>query len=68
MHLVSRRTQSVVLGGRSFRFKQGEAIHTENSYKYTPERFLALARQTGFGAARLWTDPQGLFGVFFLSA
>src|SRR5699024_10208327 len=35
MHLVSTKKQEVDIAGRSVSFRQGESIHTENSYKYT---------------------------------
>ena len=66
MHLVSRREQRVQVAGRRFAFAAGETIHTESSYKYTPESFAELAREAGFSAHRLWTDPARWFGVFFL--
>lgn len=68
MHLVSMVSQNVHLAGRQIRFETGESIHTENSYKYTPESFAALANEAGFNAHRLWTDARGHFGVFWLSA
>ena len=37
MHLASRKRQKVRVAGRSFEFRGGETIHTENSYKYTLE-------------------------------
>jgi dimethylhistidine N-methyltransferase len=66
MHLKSLREQRVHVAQHSFAFAPGETIHTENSYKYTPESFLALAREAGFGAHRMWSDPARWFGVFFL--
>ena len=44
MHLVSRRDQTVRILGERFAFRAGETIHTENSYKYSLDRFRALAR------------------------
>ncbi len=67
MHLVSVRSQSVNIAGRRFSLLPGESIHTENSYKYTPQGFAALARAAGFGSHRLWTDDMRWFGVFYLS-
>ncbi|HEV3409898.1 MAG TPA: L-histidine N(alpha)-methyltransferase [Chthoniobacterales bacterium] len=64
MHLVADGEQRVALGGHVFRFKPGEAIVTEYSYKHTPEGFTALAAAAGFRLSRFWTDPQRLFGVF----
>jgi dimethylhistidine N-methyltransferase len=67
MHLRSLRAQRVHIGGSVISFRAGETIHTENSYKYSPEGFSAMARHAGFQASQLWTDPERLFGVFFLS-
>ena len=66
MHLRSLRAQRVRIGSRVFRFTAGETIHTENSYKYTPAGFGQMARAAGFRGSRMWTDPDRLFGVFFL--
>ena len=43
MHLVSTRDQEVVIEDRTFRFRAGEAIVTEHSYKYTLDGFRSLA-------------------------
>jgi dimethylhistidine N-methyltransferase len=67
MHLKSRRDQEVRIGERRFAFRGAETIHTENSYKYAPEEFVALARAAGFSTHRLWTDERGWFGVFYLA-
>ena len=68
MHLVSRERQRVVVGDRAFDFRDGESIHTENSYKYTVEGFRRLARTAGFEPVECWTDPQGWFSVHFIAA
>jgi L-histidine Nalpha-methyltransferase len=68
MHLRSAREQHVELDGRSFRFRRGETLHTENSYKYTPAAFAALAREAGFSPAQVWHDAAGLFSVHVLGA
>ncbi|MFC7331831.1 L-histidine N(alpha)-methyltransferase [Rhodocista pekingensis] len=68
MHLVSRRDQIVRAAGRSFAFQAGETIHTENSYKYTLPGFAALGARAGLRAERTWTDPDGLFALFWLVA
>lgn len=68
MHLVSRRDQIVRAAGRRFAFQAGETIHTENSYKYTVPGFAAMAARAGFRTERTWTDPEGLFAVFWLVA
>lgn len=68
MHLVSSVTQEICVAGTPFHFEAGETIHTENSHKYTPERFDALAHLAGLKLVETWTDPQGWFGVFYLEA
>jgi uncharacterized SAM-dependent methyltransferase len=40
---------------RDFGFEAGETIHTENSYKYEPAAFAALAEGGGWTVARTWT-------------
>jgi L-histidine Nalpha-methyltransferase len=66
MHLVSQRDQSVRVDGHNIRFTRGETIHTENSYKYTPEKFAELASSAGWQTTRLWTDPAQLFSLHLL--
>ena len=68
MHLASRKRQKVRVAGRSFEFRGGETIHTENSYKYTPEAFGAIARGAGWTPVASWSDPQGYFMVQALTA
>ena len=58
MHLISRKAQSVRVLGHNFSFRPGESIHTENSYKYSLERFTALARGCGLAGAGI-LDRQG---------
>jgi dimethylhistidine N-methyltransferase len=68
MHLISRKAQTVRVLGRSFSFRAGESIHTENSYKYSLERFTALARGTGWTPRESWTDGASMFSVHALVA
>src|SRR6202163_1101145 len=68
MHLISRKSQTVRVLGRSFSFRVGESIHTENSYKYSLERFTALARGSGWRPRHSWTDAAGMFSVHALAA
>jgi len=63
MHLVSMRDQSVTIARRAFAFRAGESIHTENSHKYAPEAFAALAQRAGWTLAHVWRDRAGLFSV-----
>lgn len=66
MHLVSARAQIVQIGGQRYSFAAGESIHTENSYKYTVERFRQLAEKAGFRPAAVWTDADSLFSLHWL--
>src|SRR4051812_30466198 len=68
MHLISRVHQTVRVLGRSFTFRAGESIHTENSYKYSLDRFTALARGSGWTPRAAWTDVDRLFSVHELAA
>jgi dimethylhistidine N-methyltransferase len=68
MHLISRKAQTVRVLGRSFSFRAGESIHTESSYKYSLERFTALARGSGWTPRATWTDAAGMFSVHALAA
>jgi dimethylhistidine N-methyltransferase len=66
MHLVSRRAQAVRVAGQVVAFAAGETIHTENSYKYSPDQVAAMARRAGYRDLQSWHDPAGWFGVFLL--
>src|SRR5271167_4653129 len=68
MHLISKKSQSVRLLGTSFAFRAGESIHTESSYKYSLDRFAALARGSGWTPRASWTDKAGMFSVHALVA
>ena len=63
MHLVSTKPQQVNVAGTNVEFAQGEALHTENSYKYAPEEFDVLAQRANFAVQQRWTDEQGWFAV-----
>jgi dimethylhistidine N-methyltransferase len=66
MHLISKKAFTARVLGKKFSFRPGESIHTENSYKYSIERFTALARTTGWTPLESWTDAAGMFSVHAL--
>ena len=66
MHLTSVTEQTVRVDGADIAFRAGERIHTENSYKYAPAEFFALAAGAGFAARDSWQDPRGYFMVALL--
>jgi dimethylhistidine N-methyltransferase len=65
MYLVSTRPQQVAIdrSGIVVRIAAGEAIHTENSYKYSRAEIEALAASAGLLFEQHWLDPDGLFSV-----
>ncbi len=58
MHLVSLKAQTIRVLGRAISFRAGESIHTESSYKYSVERFIALARGSGWELPRHLDRPK----------
>jgi dimethylhistidine N-methyltransferase len=65
MHLEALSPQTVRLGGVTRAFATGERIHTENSWKYTPDEFIELLRNAGFDRMQQWQDEAGDFAVFY---
>ena len=59
MHLESTRDQCVNIPAAqlSLQFAAHETIHTENSYKFTPNTLGALLNDAGLTIERTWTDP-----------
>jgi uncharacterized SAM-dependent methyltransferase len=56
----------VMVGGQSIRFSRSETIHTENSYKYAPERMKAMIASAGWSVSKTWADSNGLFAIWLL--
>jgi dimethylhistidine N-methyltransferase len=63
MYLVSDRAQQVHIDalGMDVSFAAGEAIHTEDSYKYSPAEIDALAEAAGLAVAGQWFDQRRWF-------
>jgi len=68
MHLVSLARHKVRVCGKSFEFRRGETIHTENSYKYTAEQFRCRADAAGWATLATWIDAANYFSVHALRA
>jgi len=45
------------------KFKKGELIHTEYSYKYTIPQIKKMAQKTGFKPIQIWTDKKNYFAL-----
>jgi L-histidine Nalpha-methyltransferase len=67
IHLASCKRQKVKVAGRTFEFRAGDTIHTENSYKYSIDSFGALARGAGWTPVAAWTDSKDYFSVQVLA-
>ena len=67
MHLQARREVTVSWSGHQRVFQKNETIHTENSYKWTVEKFSKLLRSAGFAQTQHWTDQQQQYAVFWAS-
>jgi dimethylhistidine N-methyltransferase len=67
MHLQATCDLTVRWPGNERRFAKGERIHTESSYKYTPESITALLTSAGFKKVQHWTDANGWFAVLWAS-
>jgi L-histidine N-alpha-methyltransferase len=70
MHLESLLAQKVSVRALDLqvRFRLGETIHTENSYKFTDEQVLALLTRAGFKLRQQWSDAKGWFTVYLAVA
>jgi uncharacterized SAM-dependent methyltransferase len=62
-YLISSGDQSVRVGAldRTFHFKDGESIHTEDSYKYRESDIEKLAARSGFTVEENLYDAKGYF-------
>jgi L-histidine N-alpha-methyltransferase len=68
MHLMATTAVAFHAAGRRFAMREGETIHTENSYKYTVAEARLLARASGWEPLAFWTDPDALFGLHVWAA
>lgn len=69
--LVSRRAQTVrvaALGGQEFAFAAWEAVHTENSYKFTLPQIEEVAAAAGLRVVEVFQDADQDFADVVLAA
>jgi len=66
MHLVCLEAHTVYLDDIMVSFEKGESIHTESSFKYSPEEFQVLACKSGWRTEKLWLASDEMFSVFLL--
>jgi dimethylhistidine N-methyltransferase len=63
IHLRSLVDQTARVGDEVFFIGGGEAIHIEDSWKYSLDGFRDLARSAGFIPVDYWVDANNLFSV-----
>lgn len=68
MYLVASREHEVTVAGERIGFARGERLHTENSYKYDEDEFVAMAARAGFECVHTWLDERRYFMVAALRA
>ena len=68
MHLISKMDQHVRIQaiGKTFHFKKGETIHTENSYKYSLDRLEKLVGKSGLQVVKNFVDPRKQYTLILL--
>ncbi len=66
--LRSERAQTVTLRAIDtvVHFAEGETMHTESSYKFSPDDAVALARETGWKMLQSWTDAGQRYSISLL--
>lgn len=69
-YLVSKKEQEVYIQaiGKSFHFNAWEAIHTENSHKYTLQQIREMGNTCGFTIETVFQDKQGCFADVLFTA
>jgi dimethylhistidine N-methyltransferase len=69
LSLVSRCAQEVAIRAlaRVVRFRSGERIHTEDSFKYSFAEIAEAARAADLAVARRWLDPSGAYSLNLLA-
>ncbi|WP_186645394.1 L-histidine N(alpha)-methyltransferase [Fluviispira vulneris] len=61
--LISEKLQTIYFKKlqKSFCFDYGEAIHVENSFKYSDNDIFNFAQNTGFSVIKNFTDEKKMF-------
>ncbi|MDP9423479.1 MAG: L-histidine N(alpha)-methyltransferase [Pseudomonadota bacterium] len=68
MHLVAVRDVEFAIDGRTFAFRNGQSIHTENSHKYGPRGARLLLLAGGWTPVAEWMDPDEDFALILAEA
>ena len=68
MHLIATRDVEFSIDGRSFTFRRGQSIHTENSHKYGPRGARLLLLAGGWTPLAEWNAPNDDFALILAEA
>jgi dimethylhistidine N-methyltransferase len=68
LHLVATRDVEFSVEDRSFAFRNGQSIHTENSHKYGPRGARLLLLAGGWTPLAEWTDQEEDFALILAVA
>ena len=65
MHLIAYKDVTITLpySKSKIEISKGENIHTENSYKYTPEKIIEFENISGLKIKETYTDPNNWFAL-----
>ncbi len=66
MHLVAHQHTEIVIENRVFEFQPGEAIHTEDSWKFDEAALSELAEAAGLKIQQLWQSARNTFYLALL--
>ena len=66
MHLISKKKLIQSVYNKKIKISKDETIHTENSHKYSKNKFTKLVINSGFNIVKKFTDKKNYFGVFLL--
>ena len=68
MHILSNEDQQVFISSlnKKIDFKKNESIHTENSYKYSPDDINKLVKRAGFSIEKEFFDKNNWYELVLL--
>lgn len=66
MHILARRSTQIEIDGQCFKLAVGETIHTENSWKFTPDSLSVLADKAGMQMQEIWCSETHSFYLALL--
>ena len=66
MHLICNSDHKATISDVEVSFRSGETIHTECSYKYTPDEFSALIARAGWKMEAQWLADDSLFATYLI--